>query len=221
MEITKETIYQNLRSEMMDLMKRQDTYSLAAYTLTISVWAFALEAKNAWVALLPLFLLIPLSLRVIDFRYSIVFLSAFMGVFLEEKSNEGWEYVRESYYSMQKGFLSNKLNLDNYGIKINELHFKRKNRVLSLMSKFTFTMLSIISIVIFWGLNDFNINITDNYIFNSAIVVVQFLILVLQVYVAVKYRDMTNLKHKLLNDWTVVYKELFDNSEEKTELKKK
>ena len=132
-------------------------------------------------------------------KYSIVYLSAFIGVFLEEKSNDGWEYVRESYYSIQKDFLSNELSLDNYDFKINELHFKRKNRVLSLMSKFTFTILSIISILIFWGLNDFNIYVTDNCIFNYAIIITEFLIIVLQVYIAVKYRDMTNLKNKLLN----------------------
>ena len=218
MNVKKETIYQNLRDEIMDLVKRQDTYSLAAYTLTISIWAFALEAKNAWVSLLPLFLLIPLSLRVADFRYSVVFLSAFMGVFFEEKSNDGWEYVRESYYSIQEKIIKNKLDLKNYDINSNDVYFKRKNRVLSLLSKLTFTMLSIISIAIFWSLNEFNINVTDSHVLNWVILVVQILIVVLQIYIAIKYRDMTNLKHKLINDWSVVYKELYGISIENKEI---
>ena len=205
MKINREIIYQNLHDEMMDLIKRQDTYSLASYTLTISIWAFALETENAWIALLPLFLLIPLSLRVADFRYSVVFLSAFVGVFLEEKSNEGWEYVREEYYNTQNKFLCGELSIENN----RNVYFKRKNWLLSVVSKTTFTLLSVVSIGICWGLNGWNAHITDSYFLDGVIIIIQGLVVFLQIFITIKYRDMSNLKHKLLNDWDVVYKELF------------
>lgn len=64
MEINKKTIYQNLRDEIMDLGKRQDNYLLASYTICITIWAFALETLNEWVAVLPMVILLPLFLRV-------------------------------------------------------------------------------------------------------------------------------------------------------------
>lgn len=186
MKINREIIYQNLHDEMMDLIKRQDTYSLASYTLTISIWAFALETENAWIALLPLFLLIPLSLRVADFRYSVVFLSAFVGVFLEEKSNEGWEYVREEYYNTQNKFLCGELSIENN----RNVYFKRKNWLLSVVSKTTFTLLSVVSIGICWGLNGWNAHITDSYFLDGVIIIIQGLVVFLQIFITIKYRDM-------------------------------
>ncbi len=206
MDIDKKTIYQNLRNEMMDLVKRQDTYLLASYTLCITVWAFALEAKNAWVALLPAFILLPLSMRFSDFRHGMVFLSSFMAVFLEESSYNGWEYVREEYYKQAKEIRS----LKQRPTECKDL-FKKKSIVLSFVSKATFTLLTLISIIMFWGLKTFNFSSLSNIVINSIMLIIQAIILFTQIYVAIKYRDTTIMKKSLLADWNFVYNKLSED----------
>lgn len=211
MDIDKTTIYQNLRDEIMDLARRQDTYLLASYTICITIWAFAVEALNEWIAILPMFILIPLSLRVCDFRYGTVFLSSFMAIFLEEKSYEGWEYVREEYYKTKKEFRANKDN------KSKDL-FKRRSLPLSFLSRGTFSLLTIITIVIFWGIRGFAIDTTNQIILTVIIGITQVIVLGLQVYVAFKYRDTSTIKKPLLEDWAYVYNKLQAEKREKNEL---
>lgn len=209
MDIDKTTIYQNLRDEIMDLARRQDTYLLASYTICITIWAFAVEALNEWIAILPMFILIPLSLRVCDFRYGTVFLSSFMAIFLEEKSYEGWEYVREEYYKTKKEFRANKDN------KSKDL-FKRRSLPLSFLSRGTFCLLTIITIVIFWGIRGFLIDSTSQIIITVIICVTQAIVLGVQVYIAFKYRDTSTIKKPLLEDWEYVYDKLRAKKHNKT-----
>ena len=110
MSVEKDTAYNDLRDEIMDLIKRQDTYLLAAITMTITVLSFSLQFGNEWVALLPLLILLPVSKRFTDFRYGIVFLASYMAIFLEEKSSTGWEYMREKYYEFQKSYSNKRKN---------------------------------------------------------------------------------------------------------------
>lgn len=208
MGIDKKTIYQNLREEIMDLTKRQDNYMLASYTICITVWAFALENSNEWIALLPIFILIPLSLRVSDFRYGGAFLSAFMAVFLEEKSYDGWEYVREEYYKIKEEFHLNRNNSSKEHQKL----FKHRSLLLSILSRGTFGLLTLISIVIFWIIREIQLNLQSNIITITIVGLVQLLVLGLQWYVAFKYRDTTAIKKSLLNDWEYVYEKMRANS---------
>lgn len=205
MDIDKKTIYQNLRGEIIDLAKRQDNYLLASYTICITIWAFSLETLNEWVAILPMFILIPLSLRVCDFRYGTVFLSAFMAVFLEEKSYEGWEYVREEYYKTKSEFNANKSNLSYENKKL----FKRRSLPLSFLSRGTFCLLTVISVVIFWGIRGFKFETLNQIIVAVIICSIQLIVLGLQGYVAYKYRDTTTIKKPLLEDWEYVYNKLY------------
>ena len=93
--MNKEIVYNNLRTEMNDTFKRQDNYFLTAYTVTVAIWAFAVENKNEWLALLPMIILIPISLRVLNLRYNTCNIAAFISVYLEEDAEYDWENMRE------------------------------------------------------------------------------------------------------------------------------
>lgn len=210
MAIDKKTIYQNLREEIIDLTKRQDNYMLASYTICITIWAFALENSNEWVAILPIFILIPLSLRVSDFRYGGAFLSAYMTIFLEEKSYNGWEYVREEYYKIKEEFHLNKNDVSMEQLQL----FKSRSFLLSILSRGTFVLLTLISVVIFWAIHGIQLKPSNNLITIIIVGFVQSLVLGLQCYVAYKYRDTTAIKKSLLNDWEYVYVKMHVNGSE-------
>lgn len=204
MGIDKITIYQNLRAEIMDLVKRQDTYLLAAFTITISVLSIAIETSKEWLAMLSLVILIPLALRIADFRYGVVFISSFMAVFLEEKSYDGWEFVREKYYEYQKEYRNNPHR--------NKKLFKNKSGIISFISKGTFCLLSLACISVFWMIRDFCFSSIQDIIINAILIVFQLLVLLLQIYTEIKYRDTTAMKANHINEWDEVYNSVHNDN---------
>lgn len=197
--IDKKSIYQNLREEMMDLVKRQDTYLLAAYTITISVWSFAIQFANHWIALLPIFILLPLSFRVCDFRKGTVFLSSFMAIFLERESYDGWEYVREEYFKV-----------------FPNLHGEKKGlleNIVTFLSRMSFCLLTIVSIILFWAMRESDFSNARNIIVNSVIIFVQIIIVLLQGSKWYKYADTSKMKKPLMDNWRVVYNTLYSTPE--------
>lgn len=81
---------------------RQDTYTNYAYVLVAAVWALAFSVQNEWIALIPLFVLIPICLRISDCRYSIAFLASYIKVFLESEEDLGWQTMHVKYYKNNK-----------------------------------------------------------------------------------------------------------------------
>ena len=82
MDIDNKTIYQNLREEIMYYTKKQDTCITTTFSLTVSIWTLALTLSKAWIALIPLAIIIPMSIVVCNCRYSIAFLASYMAIFL-------------------------------------------------------------------------------------------------------------------------------------------
>ncbi len=214
MSVDKDMVYSNLRDEIMDLIKRQDTYLLAAITMTITVLSFSLQFGNEWVALLPLLILLPMSKRFSDFRYGIVFLASYMAVFLEEKSPTGWEYMREEYYKTQNAYVK----------KRKQKHrktrlFKNGSNTFTFTARGMFVLLTAVSISAFWinhivkydpatntRLPVSLFDTLQNTILSIVLMIFQAVCILYQVIQEIKYRDISETKKILFEEWEYVQK---------------
>ena len=198
--VSKETIYNSLRNEVMDLIKRQDKYLLASITMTITTLTFALQYNQKWIPMLTLFLLMPLSKRFADFRYGIVFLASYMAIFLEEKSSYGWEYMREQYYEVQR-----KHNT----YHVNDKLFKNGSKTFTFTARGTFLLFSLACVFVFWLIIGETFNIKTDIVF----IIIQVAILGYQIYIELKHGDITDSKRILLKEWDYVYSQFNTQNE--------
>lgn len=180
MEIDKKTTYQNLRSEIMDNVKRQDTYLLTSYTMCISIWTIALEMSSEWITLFPVIILIPISLRICDFRYANAFLGAYMAICLEDAADDGWEYISSLYH---KRYASHSKSFSSY------------------CSKLAFGVLTLISCVLFWAIRDFNIFVFGQLWVGLAIILSQISIVIFQCVIWWRNTDTSKIKASLMKNW--------------------
>ena len=207
-EIDKVTVYQNLREEMMDFVKRQDSYLLASVTITITALSFSVEKNNEWFALFAMMILVPLSLRVIDFRHGTVFLSSFMAVFLEEEKYTGWEYVHDEYYKVMKNHKSKN--------PPKEKLFKGRSKLLSFASKSTYCFLSSSCVIVFWFIRCNNMGQFKNVLVETVLAIIQAAILLLQVILARKYYDTNEKKNILIEEWEIVKADITEKEKKST-----
>lgn len=82
--------YENLREEIMYSRKAQDTFTVFLYTTVITILGFAFELNNEYLYLLPIVIIIPVAIKVADYRRTIAYIAAYMIAFLEKNYNE-WE----------------------------------------------------------------------------------------------------------------------------------
>ncbi len=187
-------IYKKLREEVMDLVKRQDTYLLAAYTITITIWTVAVERNNPWIALLPLFILFVISLRICDFRDSSAFLSAYISIWLEKKPGIGWSYTREKYFEIIKNKERTKRNI----------WIRLLDKTGKYLSRMSLCVLSIVSIALFWKMRESHFDSCQNIFKNMLIVSIQLIVLIIQIYKWCKYVDTTEVKKEYMDNWKTV-----------------
>ena len=197
-------IYEKLREEVMDLVKRQDTYLLAAYTLTITIWTVGIERNSHWVALLPLFILFVISLRICDFRDSSSFLSAYISIWLEKKPGNGWSYTREKYFEITKDMQEQKKNI----------WVRLLDKTGKYLSRMSLCVLSFVSIALFWKIRESNFDSFRNIFINISIMIIQLIVLIIQIYKWCKYVDTTKIKKEYMNNWKFVYDKLIQDGNE-------
>lgn len=84
--------YNTLRAEVLQKIELHNKLIMFAITTTVAILAFAFSQNNAYLFLLPFCVIIPVSLRVIDYRSAMVKISAYIAVFIEPKNkNYNWE----------------------------------------------------------------------------------------------------------------------------------
>ena len=89
--------YASLREEILHLMQKRDEYTRFAYTVIAAIWTAGFAIKNAYVVLLGMFILMPISVRVTDVLYSSGNIAAYLSVFHESKTGAKWETLNYHY----------------------------------------------------------------------------------------------------------------------------
>lgn len=171
---------------------KQDTYTNYAYVIVAAVWSLAFSVKIEWLALIPLFVLIPICLRISDCRYSIAFLASYIKIFLEPQLDVEWQTMHVQFYERHKRTLIQK--------------------ILYHGSKLDIPFLSLISSVIFWLLRGMEAILSEPYL-SLIILIVQFIIVVFDCLICLKYSDISRIKEPLLQKWQELYAEKKDESE--------
>ncbi len=185
----KQFTYGFLREEMIGLTTRQDTLLSIAYAATIGLWTIALTISSAWVAIIPVILLIPFSLKTYDLRYGATFLAAYMKICLEEQSCDGWETIRDKYY--EQGFGK---------------AFKSSNNI----SKLSFLLLTIGSCTLFWILRIWVLDGEFLTFINGGLVIIQSIIVIFQIVMYYYFSSTNKLKKQLENNWITVKEKYID-----------
>ena len=88
--MVKNNDYDNLREEILYSRKAQDTFTMFLYTSVITILGFAFELQNLYLFLLPIIIIVPVAIKVADYRRTIAYIAAYMIVFLENDYNK-WE----------------------------------------------------------------------------------------------------------------------------------
>lgn len=82
--------YENLREEIMYSRKAQDNYAIFLYTTVVTILGFAFQLQNYYLCLLPIVIIIPVCIKIADYRRTIAYLATYMIAFLE-KDIYKWE----------------------------------------------------------------------------------------------------------------------------------
>ncbi len=184
-KLNKNIIYQNLRTELNDTFKRIDNYYLTSFTVSASIWAFAIHDKKEWAALLPILILIPISLRTRNLRYGTTLISAFISVHLEDKIDYGWETMREKYYEKNPpSFLQN---------------------LSDSISRMSFSILTLSSSLVFWLIRYPNFKIHNTYYLTATLITFQLLTTVFQALIWKTYSHTSTIKKPLVENWKQLY----------------
>lgn len=174
--------YQCLREEIMLLMQKRDEYTRFAYTAIAAIWAVAMGIENAYIVLLGMIILIPISIRVTDVLYSSGHISAYMSVFLESNIEAKWE---TNNYEYHKRFKRNNKNIFRY-----------------IFGRMDFVILQCMNTFIFWIYR--NERIFSNVRFDVALLIGQIAVIVFAIYLC-HYSAMSDFnREKDIHRWKML-----------------
>lgn len=125
-----EAEYNALRNEILSLMQKRDEYTRFAYTVMAAIWTAAFAIENAYIVMLGMLVLIPITIRVTDVLYSSGNVAAYISVFHESKTDAKWETLNYRYRTRNKK--------------------QGKAAFMYVTARADFVMLQAIDILIFW-----------------------------------------------------------------------
>lgn len=173
-------IYKQLTEEIMYNNSKQDTYTNYAYFIVAAVWTATFTSGISWLVLIPLIILLPISFRIADSRYSIALISSYIKNYLDPKFSINWQTKRMKYNEKYKN-----------------------KRIIYHGSKFDIPIMKVICIGIFWFMryNQKALLIHNQLWYSIALLVIQVVIILFDFFVCLKYSNMNKMKKELINNW--------------------
>lgn len=174
-----------LRSELMHNHEQENKLIDATYIMIAAIWGTAITVGNQWLVFVSIILLVPLSLRIADIRYSIAFISSYMIVYLEDADvcNINWESRRHNYY------------------------IRNKQSILYLFihtfARMDFVFISIASVSLFWILDKTSLYKTNILCF-YLVVFIQLLLIGLEIFLCIYFSNTNHLQKKLIQKWSAL-----------------
>ena len=102
-QVKKEKEYMMLRDEITWRLKTIDTLGTFCYTIFVSILGVALSTGVIELFLLPYVVIVPISLKVANHKYSVGYIAAYLNIFLENCDREDclmWEKMHVRYYEL-------------------------------------------------------------------------------------------------------------------------
>lgn len=179
--------YLMLRDEITWRLKVIDTLGTFTYTIFVSILGVALSTGILELLLLPYVVIVPISLKVANHKYSVGYIATYLNCFLEDchrKECFKWESLHMKYY------------------KVNPRTFKEN--VIYYGSSAEYALMVILTTIIFWikylhqNIIKFSVVQMHGYIF------LQVSVIVLVLYVTISYMNFQKTKPILLLNWSKV-----------------
>lgn len=173
--------YKNLREEIMYSRKAQDKYAVFLYTTVVTILGFAFQLNNYYLCLLPIVIIIPVCIKIADYRRTIAYLAAYMIAFLENDTYK-WE-------------------TDNFKFS-NKFPRKGLERFIHILENYDSFMLNVICTLIFIISVVYNsFYCQSNMYLDISLCVVSVLTCVVLFFITRTYSDYQQLKASKLSDW--------------------
>lgn len=173
--------YKNLREEIMYSRKAQDKYAIFLYTTVVTILGFAFQFENYYLCLLPIVIIIPVCMKIADYRRTIAYLATYMIAFLE-KDEYKWE-------------------TDNFMFS-NKFPRKGLERFIHILENYDAFILNVICTLIFVVSVIYNsFNCQSNICLGLALSVISGLTCVVVFLITRTYSDYQQLKASKLNNW--------------------
>lgn len=179
--------YLMLRDEITWRLRAIDTLGTFTYTIFISILGVALSTNILELLLLPYVIIVPMSLKVANHKYSIGYIAAYLNQFLEDSNSEEsfkWEKSHVKYY------------------EINPRIFKEK--VLYYGSSAEYALMVILTTIIFWIKYFHQSDINFSIIQIHGYVFLQIIIIILVIYVTISYISFQKIKPIYILNWDKV-----------------
>lgn len=173
--------YKNLREEIMYSRKAQDKYAIFLYTTVVTILGFAFQFENYYLCLLPIVIIIPICIKIADYRRTIAYLATYMIAFLE-KDEYKWE-------------------TDNFMFS-NKFPRKGLERFIHILENYDAFILNVICTLIFVVSVIYNsFNCQSNICLELALSVISGLTCLVVFLITRTYSDYQQLKASKLSNW--------------------
>ena len=179
--------YLILRDEITWRLKAIDTLGTFTYTIFISILGVALSTNIIELFLLPFVVILPISLKVANHKYSVSFISAYLNQFLEDFNDEEcfkWEKFHVKYYERNPRML--------------------KEKIIYYGSYAEYVLMCILISIIFWikYFSQEEICFTVYQIYGY--ILIQLTITFLVAFITISYIDCEKFKRPIIENWKKV-----------------
>lgn len=179
--------YLMLRDEITWRLKVIDTLGTFTYTIFVSILGVALSTNTLELLLLPYVVIVPISLKVANHKYSVGYIASYLNKFLEDCNREEsfrWERLHMKYYETNPRTL--------------------KEKVIYYGSSAEYTLMVILTTAIFWIKYFHQSEIKFSVMQICGYVFLQAVIIILVIYVTISYMSFQKTKPTFVLNWDKV-----------------
>ena len=184
-----------LRDEITWRLKVIDTLRTFSYTIFVSILGVALSTNIIELLLLPYVVIVPISLKVANHKYSVGYIAAYLNKFLEDCNQEEsfkWEKMHMKYYEINSRTL--------------------REKVIYYGSSAEYVLMVILTTIIFW-IKYFNqTEIKFSVMQMHGYILLQVIIIILVIYVTISYMSFQKIKPALILNWNKVKEMINENT---------
>lgn len=176
--------YLMLRDEITWRLKVIDTLGTSTYMVFVTILGLAMSTNIIELFLLPFIVVVPISLKVANHKYSIAYVAGYLNEFLEDLTDENcfkWEKFHVKYY--------------------NENPRKLKEKIIYYGSSSEYLLICMMTSILFWTKYFFGHETYLTIIQVFCYSVIQLVSIFFVTYAAINYSNFQKFKTSILLKW--------------------
>ncbi len=176
-----------LRDEITWRLKAVDTLETFTYTIFVNILGVALTTNILELLLISYVVIVPITLKVANHKYSAGYIAVYMNTFLgnnNEENNFKWERLHMKYYEINKRILKEKLIY--YG------------------SSTEYVLMVLLTTLIFWMKYFYKSDLRFSVLQMHGYIFLQTIVIILVIYVTIRHMNFQKTKPTLILNWNKV-----------------